>query len=66
MGDVFFYLAMGACLVTAAVLVWGISGLGSGKVTPKGQNKLMRLRILAQFVAVILIMVTVLLIKGGE
>ena len=66
MGDVFFYLATGACLITAIVLILGIRGLGTGKVTPKGQNKLMQLRILAQFVAVILILVTVVLIKGDK
>ncbi len=66
MGDFLFYLATAACLITAGVLIMGITGLGSGKVTPRGQNKLMRMRIIAQFVAVILIMLTFLILKGGD
>ena len=60
-----FYLAIVACAVTAGVLLLGIRGFGTGKVTPRGQNKLMRLRIIAQFVAVILILLTVLVMRGG-
>ena len=64
MGDVLYYVVILACLITAGVLVLGIGGFGSGKITPRGQNKLMRMRILAQFVAVVLIMLTVTLLKG--
>lgn len=65
MGDLLYYLAIGACLVTAGVLLLGIRGFGTGKVTPRGQNKLMRLRIAAQFVAVILILLTVFVMRQG-
>ena len=64
MGEIFYYLAIGACGLTAIVLLLGIRGFGTGKVTPRGQNKLMRWRIIAQFVAVILIMLTVTFLKG--
>lgn len=64
MGDVLYYVVILACLITAGVLVLGIGGFGSGKITPRGQNKLMRMRIVAQFVAVVLIMLTVTLLKG--
>ena len=65
MGNVLFYLAIAACVATAGVLLLGIRGFGTGKVTPRGQNRLMRMRIAAQFVAVILILVTVLVMRQG-
>lgn len=55
MGDFFFYLAVLACLATAGVLMTGIGGFGTGKMTPQRQNKMMQLRILAQFTAVVLL-----------
>ena len=63
--SIFFWLAGAACLVTLGVLVFGIGGFGTGKITPRGQNKVMRLRIAAQFVAVILIMLAIWA-TGGE
>ncbi len=66
MGDVLYYVVILACLITAGVLILGIGGFGSGKITPRGQNKLMRMRIIAQFVAVVLIMLTVAVMKGGD
>lgn len=65
MGDILYYLAIAACVATAAVLLLGIRGFGTGTVSPRGQNRLMRLRIIAQFVAVILILLTVLVTRGG-
>ena len=64
MGDVLYYVVILACLITAGVLILGVGGFGTGKITPRGQNKLMRMRIIAQFVAVVLIMLTVTLLKG--
>lgn len=66
MGDLMQYLAIGACLVTAGILLIGIRGFGTGKVSPRGQNKLMRMRIAAQFVAIILILITVLIMRQGS
>lgn len=50
----FFYVILVACLVVAGVLIWGVSQFGRGGDAKKS-NKIMQLRILAQFVAVVLI-----------
>lgn len=52
--DPFFIVILIACLVVAAILIWGVSLFGSGG-DGKKSNKVMQLRIAAQFVAVILI-----------
>ena len=59
MGGVWIFLAGGACLLVAGILAFGIGGFGSGKMTPKKQNKIMQYRIMAQAVAVVLILLTV-------
>ena len=59
MKEVLIYLAGAGCLVTLAVLAVGIGGFGTGKMTPRGQNRLMRMRIIAQFVSIILILAAV-------
>jgi len=68
MSGILFYAAIAACLGTAAVLAVGIIGFGSkrrqGVEGARFSNKLMRLRIVAQFVAVVLIVLTVLAIRG--
>ena len=51
--DPFFYVILVACLAVAGVLVWGVSQFGKGD--SKKSNKIMQLRIAAQFVAVVLI-----------
>ena len=70
MSGFLFYLAFLACLVTAGVLAVGIIGFGSKRRTglegARLSNKLMRMRIMAQFIAVILIMLTVLAVRGGR
>jgi hypothetical protein len=66
MSGILFYLAMAACLVTLAVLAFGIGSKGRQGVDGARQsNRLMRYRIVAQFVAVILIMLTVWAARGG-
>ncbi len=52
--DPFFYVILAACLVVAGVLAWGVTLFGNGGDSKKS-NKIMQLRIGAQFVAVILI-----------
>ncbi len=66
MSGVLTFLAIAACVITLGVLVFGIGGFGTGKVTPQGQNKLMRWRIIAQFVAVVLMLLAVLATRGGS
>lgn len=69
MSGLFFYLAAIACIVTLAVLAVGIIGFGSksreGVEGARFSNRLMRYRIIAQFVAVVLIMLTVLAVGKG-
>lgn len=52
--DPFFLVIVVACLAVAVILVWGVSLFGRGD-DGKKSNKVMQLRIAAQFVAVILI-----------
>jgi Hypoxia induced protein conserved region len=65
MGDWLFYLGGAACLATLCVLAFGIGGFGSGRITSRGQNRLMRWRIIAQATAVVLLVLAVLVAKGG-
>jgi hypothetical protein len=65
MGDWLFYLGGAACLATLGVLAFGIGGFGTGRISSRGQNRLMRLRIIAQATAVVLLVLAVLAIKGG-
>ena len=70
MSGILFYLAAAACLVTFGVLAFGVGGFGSksreGEEGARFSNRLMRYRIVAQFVAVILIMLTVWAIQSGN
>ncbi len=70
MSGVLFYLAAAAILVTAAVLAVGVAGYGSkGREGIEGarfSNRLMRYRIVAQFVAIILLMLTVWAMRSGN
>jgi hypothetical protein len=70
MSGFLFYVAALACLVVLGVLAYGIGGFGSksreGVEGARFSNKLMRWRIIAQAVAVVLILLTVLAIKGGK
>jgi Hypoxia induced protein conserved region len=61
-----FWLAATACLVTVAVLLVGIGGFArGGEFNRKYANKIMRLRLIAQFVAVVLIVLFVWLAGRG-
>ena len=64
MGNVLMFLGIAACLVTLGVLITGIRGFGTSGMSPQKQNKLMRMRILAQFVAVMLLALAVWVAKG--
>ncbi len=69
MSGFLFYLAVAAILVTAGVLVVGVGGFGSkGREGVEGarfSNRLMRYRIIAQFVAIILLVLTAWAIRSG-
>ena len=64
MTNLLIYLAGAGCVVTLGVLAFGIGGFGSGKITPRGQNKLMRMRIIAQFVTIVIVLLAVLATRG--
>ncbi len=55
-----------ACLAVVVVLLIGVGGFArGGEFNRKYANKLMQLRILAQFIAVVLIVLVVWLAKRG-
>ena len=57
MGDSVFVLGVIACLAVAGILIYGIRGFGAGTLTPKQQNKVMQWRIMAQFGAVVILLI---------
>lgn len=66
MADIFFVLAAIACLAVVGVLMMGLGGFaGGGAFNKKNSNKLMRYRIIAQFIAVILIVICVYFMRNG-
>ena len=66
-GDPLFILVVLAMAAVAIILLMGIGGFGKGgEFNRKYANKLMRMRILAQFVAVLIILLFVFISRGGE
>ena len=64
--DPLFYVVAGACLLVLIILMFGIGGFAKGgEFNRKHSNRLMRWRVIAQFVAVILLMGFVWL-RGGS
>ena len=64
--DPLFILAAIACLAVVAVLLVGVGGFArGGEFNRKYANKIMRLRLLAQFIAVVLIVLFVWLAGRG-
>ena len=65
MSDPFFIVVLLAVVAVVIVLMFGLGGFaGGGAFNKKNANKIMRLRLLAQFIAVILIVIYVWFIKG--
>lgn len=65
MGSIVSLLIPLAVLATAVVLVIGVAGFaGGGKFNKKYGNKLMQMRVLLQFVAIILICGAIFIAKG--
>ncbi len=63
--DPLFYVVAAACLGVLVILMTGIGGFAKGgDFNRKHANKIMRLRIVAQFVAVVMILLFVWLRKG--
>ena len=64
--DPLFIVVAIACLVVLAILLTGIGGFAKGgDFNRKHANKIMRWRIYAQFVAIGLILLFVLIRRGG-
>lgn len=64
--DPLFVLVIIACLAVLAVLMIGVGGFAKGgDFNRKYANKIMRLRILLQFIAVVLIVAYVFFSRGG-
>ena len=65
--DHLFTVVILSMATVAIILMIGIGGFGrGGEFNRKYSNKLMRMRILAQFVAVVLILLFVWIARGGE
>ena len=66
MATTLFYAAIAACLVVLAVLAVGVLSFAKGgEFNRKYANKIMRLRIVTQAIAVVLILGAVLARQGG-
>ncbi|MGF1501086.1 MAG: twin transmembrane helix small protein [Paracoccaceae bacterium] len=65
MANTFLTVAVAACLVTLIIVMIGIVGFGTGTTSTSFSQRMMRWRIVAQFVAIILIMITVLVARNG-
>ncbi len=64
--DPLFWLVAAACIFVVGVLVLGIGAFAKGgEFNRKYANKIMRLRIAAQFVAVLLILLFIWMRQGG-
>ena len=64
--DPLFILAAIACLAVLAVLMVGVGGFArGGDFNKKHANRIMRLRLLLQFIAVVLIVVFVYFSRRG-
>ena len=64
--DPLFVIVVIACLLVLLVLLVGVGGFArGGAFNAKYANKIMRLRILAQFIAVVLIVIFVWLAGRG-
>ena len=65
MSDPFFIVVLLAVVAVVIVLMFGLGGFaGGGAFNKKNANKIMRLRLLTQFIAVILIVIYVWFIQG--
>ena len=65
--DPLFILVVLAMATVAIILLIGIGGFGKGGAfNRKYANKLMRMRIMAQFVAVLIILLFVFINRGGD
>lgn len=63
--DPLFYVVAIACLAVVAILMTGIGGFAKGgEFNKKHANRIMRMRIVAQFIAIALILLFVWIRRG--
>ena len=63
--DPFFIVVIIAVIAVVVILMFGLGGFaGGGTFNRRNSNKLMRMRIIAQFIAVLLILAYVYFMKG--
>ena len=61
-----FYVTLFACLAVLGVLLFGVASFAKGgDFNRRNANRIMRLRVLAQFVAVLLIVALAYFTRGG-
>lgn len=66
LNDPLFIIVAIACLVVLGILLTGIGGFAKGgDFNKKHANRIMRYRIYAQFAAIVLILLFVLIRRGG-
>jgi hypothetical protein len=67
MNNALFYAIALACLAVLVILVFGLASFArGGEFNRKWSNKIMRLRVAAQFVAVVLIVLFVWIFGGAR
>ena len=66
MSDFLLILAAAACVGVLAVLALGIGGFGSGKASPRFSQRMMRLRIIAQAAALVLVLLAIWAAQSGN
>ncbi|WP_339947710.1 twin transmembrane helix small protein [uncultured Albimonas sp.] len=67
MGQALLWIALLACLVVLGVLLFGVGSFAKGgDFNRKYANKIMQLRLLAQAIAVVLILVAVAALRSGN
>ncbi len=66
MSGILFYAAIAACIIVLVVLLTGVTVFArGGETNRKWSNKIMRLRVVLQFIAVILIVLVAYLANQG-
>ncbi|SFJ04439.1 twin transmembrane helix small protein [Albimonas pacifica] len=67
MGQALLWIALIACLAVLGILLFGVSSFArGGDFNRKYANKIMQLRLLAQAIAVVLILVAVAALRSGN
>ncbi len=67
MGQALLWIALIACLAVLGILLFGVGSFAKGgDFNRKYANKIMQLRLLAQAVAVVLILIAVAALRSGN